>query len=53
MADTNMLEVTNVSKTFSTEVARYTVNGQLISAPQHGINIIKMSDGTVRKVFVK
>jgi len=45
--------ITNVSKTFSTEVARYTVNGQLISAPQHGINIIKMSDGTVRKVFVK
>lgn len=45
--------ITNVSKTFSTEVARYTVNGQLISTPQPGINIIKMSDGTVRKVFVK
>lgn len=34
------------------EVARYTVGGQRIAAPQKGINIIKMSDGTTRKVFV-
>lgn len=45
--------ITNTTKTFAKEVARYTVNGQLINAPQPGINIIKMSDGTVRKVFVK
>lgn len=34
------------------EVARYTVGGQKISAPVKGINILKMSDGTTRKVFV-
>lgn len=34
------------------EVARYTVGGQKVSAPVKGINILKMSDGTTRKVFV-
>lgn len=34
----------------SEEVARYNINGQRISS-QKGINIIKMSDGTVRKVL--
>lgn len=37
----------------ATEEARYTLDGREISAPQHGINIVKMSDGTVRKVTVK
>lgn len=37
----------------ATEKARYTLDGREISAPQHGINIVKMSDGTVRKVTVK
>ena len=37
----------------STEAARYTLDGRQISAPQHGINIVKMSDGSVRKVMVK
>lgn len=35
------------------EVARYTIDGKRIHAPQRGINIVEMSDGTVRKVFVK
>ncbi len=35
------------------EVARYTLDGKLISAPQKGINIVRMSDGTTRKVVVK
>ena len=35
------------------EAERYTLNGQKVSAPQRGINIIRMSDGTVRKVLVK
>lgn len=39
--------------TNATEKARYTLDGHEISAPQHGINIVKMSDGTVRKVTVK
>lgn len=37
----------------ATEVARYTIDGRAISAPQTGINIVKMSDGAVRKVLVK
>ena len=37
----------------ATVVARYTLGGTRISAPQAGINIVKMSDGTVRKVIVK
>lgn len=35
------------------EVARYSLDGRLLSAPQPGINLIKMSDGTVRKVIVR
>ena len=33
--------------------ACYTIDGRRIAAPQSGVNIIKMSDGTVRKVMVK
>lgn len=36
-----------------TVVARYTMDGQQIAAPQKGINILKMSDGTTKKVVVK
>ena len=35
------------------EVARYTLDGQMISTPQKGVNIVKMSNGTTRKVVVK
>ena len=35
------------------EIARYDLNGRKLSAPQRGINIIRMSDGTSRKVMVK
>lgn len=35
------------------EVARYTIDGRLISEPQKGINVVKYSDGSVRKVIVK
>lgn len=35
------------------EVARYTVDGKLIVAPVKGVNLVKMSDGTTRKVVVK
>lgn len=33
--------------------ACYAPDGRRISTPQHGLNIIKMTDGTVRKVIVK
>ena len=35
------------------EVGRYSIDGAKISAPVKGINVIKMSDGTTRKVIVK
>ena len=37
----------------ATEIARYTLDGRRIHAPQRGINIIRMSDGSTRKVVVK
>ena len=36
-----------------TVVARYNMNGQQISSLQKGINILRMSDGTTKKVLVK
>lgn len=35
------------------EVARYTLDGQRVDRPVKGINIIRYSDGSVRKVMVK
>ena len=35
------------------EVSRYTVNGQRLSAPSKGLNIVKYSDGSVKKVAVQ
>ena len=37
----------------ATEVARYDIDGRLLSKPAPGINIIKMSDGSTRKEWVK
>ena len=34
------------------EVARYTLDGRCISAPVPGVNVVRYSDGTVRKVMV-
>lgn len=35
------------------EVARYTIDGRQIARPEKGLNIVKYSDGSVRKVYVK
>ena len=35
------------------EVARYSVNGQRLSAPTKGLNIVKYSDGSLKKVAVQ
>lgn len=32
---------------------RFTLDGRQLSAPQHGLNIVRMADGTTRKIFVK
>lgn len=33
--------------------ARYTIDGRQIAAPQRGINILRMENGSIRKVMVK
>lgn len=48
---TGISNVENASDIY--EVARYTVDGKRIAAPQKGINIVRMSDGSTRKVVVK
>lgn len=42
----------NIAGSTAKVVARYNTAGQMVSAPQRGLNIVKMSDGTVRKVMV-
>ena len=37
----------------ATETARYSADGTRIAKPQRGLNIVRMSDGTVRKVYVR
>ncbi len=37
----------------ATEIARYSLDGVQLSAPQKGLNIVKMSDGSIVKVMVK
>lgn len=39
--------------TAATETGRYTMDGKRVYLPVRGINIVKMSDGTVRKVVNK
>lgn len=47
------LGVNNASNSANvTETGRYTVDGTRIYLPTRGINIVKMSDGTTRKVVV-
>ncbi len=36
-----------------TEVERFSIDGTRLTSPAKGINIVKYSDGSVRKVFVK
>lgn len=48
---TGISNVENASDVY--EVARYTVDGKRIAAPQKGINIVRMIDGSTRKVVVK
>ena len=35
------------------EVARYGINGQLLNGQAKGLNIVKYSDGTIKRVMVK
>lgn len=50
-------DATGIDKTTTStdveEVVRYSVNGQRLSAPTKGLNIVKYSDGSVKKVAVR
>ena len=50
-------DATGIDKTITStdveEVSRYSLNGQRLAVPVKGLNIVKYSDGTVRKVVVK
>lgn len=48
---TSINEVETDSKAIA--VARYTIDGRRIATPQVGVNIVKYSDGSARKVIVK
>ena len=41
------------TSTDAKEVSRYSVNGQRLSAPTKGLNIVKYNDGSVKKVAVQ
>ena len=41
------------TSTDAKEVSRYSANGQRLSAPAKGFNIVKYSDGSVKKVVVQ
>lgn len=49
----NAIDNVNASPSNVTIVRRYTMDGRSISMPQRGVNLLKMSDGTIRKVIVK
>ena len=49
----NNIKKDNKSTENAHEVARYNMQGRRIAAPEKGINIVKMSDGTTKKVLVK
>ena len=51
--DVSGIENVGVAKSDNVEIARYDVRGRLLSAPCHGLNIIRMNDGTVKKVMLK
>ena len=45
--------VDDVAVDEAVEVARYTIDGKPLSEPAEGVNIVKYSDGSVRKVMVR
>ena len=50
-------DATGIDKTTTStdveEVSRYSVNGQRLAGPTKGLNIVKYSDGSVKKVTVE
>lgn len=52
MSDINAVESVQ-SVNGATEIERYSIDGRRIDKPERGLNVVRMSDGTVRKVMVK
>ena len=52
LTDEDAIEEVKASKA-TAEMARYDLQGRQIAQPQKGINIIRYSDGTSKKVLVK
>lgn len=50
--DATAIDKVNISADVK-EVSRYSVNGQRLSSPTKGLNIVKYSDGSVKKVAVQ
>ena len=54
--DIEEMEVTGIGSAVDstiTEVSRYDANGQQLSVPTKGLNIVHYSDGTVKKIMVE
>ena len=51
--NTSGVENAETTREPATVVARYDMSGRRIEAPQRGLNILRMSDGSVKKVMVK
>ena len=51
--DASAIEGVTASGTAVSETARYNAAGQMMASPAKGLNIIRMSDGSIRKVMVK
>jgi hypothetical protein len=45
--------VTKVETERATEIKRYAIDGRAIKDSHKGVNIIKMNNGTIKKVVVK
>ena len=54
ISDANTTDISSLPQKENTavEIERYTIDGHRIMAPQKGINLVKYSDGRVRKEFV-
>ena len=49
----NVDGVNGISGSTATAVSIYSADGQRLSGIARGINILRMADGTTRKIFVK
>lgn len=45
--------INNIPNEKALRIKRYATDGHVLSSPRKGINIIRMSDGTIKKVLVK